>query len=142
MANGARAGGEQADPQAESADAGPSPDVEAYAWLAAAERTGWDATRGASLIPLLGRRLSPQQVTEACDLADSLRTQMGNERSARGLESFDRTPPPIVYPAEDMGASTQCHKGESTAFDLSGCRQAEVHTGSTSTRVWVCAPQG
>ena len=142
MSNSLRAGGESTEAQGESADAGPAPDVQAYAWLAAAEGAGWDATRGASLIPLLGRKLSPDQVTEACNLASSLRTQMGNDRSARGLEPFDRTPPPIVYPAADMGASTQCHADESTAFDLSGCRQAEVHTGSTSTRVWVCTPQG
>jgi hypothetical protein len=140
MSNQLRAGG--TDAQTDGAYAGPAPGVEAYAWLAAAERTGWDATRGASLIPLLGRKLSPDQVTEACALAENLRTQMLSDRSARGLEPFDRSPPPIVYPAEQMGASTQCHADESKAFDLSGCRQADVHTGATSTRVWVCTPQG
>jgi hypothetical protein len=119
-----------------------SPEVTAYAWLAAAERSGWDATRGASLIPLIGRKLSQEQVTQACAMADSLRSQMSAERSSRGLQPFDRTPPPIVYPAEEMGASTQCHADESTSFDLSGCREADVHTGTVSSRVWVCNPQG
>jgi hypothetical protein len=117
-------------------------EVTAYAWLAAAERSGWDATRGASLIPLIGRKLSQEQVTQACDMAEKLRAQMGAERSSRGLQPFDRTPPPIVYSGEQMGASTQCHVDESTAFDLSGCNQADVHTGATSMRVWVCNPQG
>jgi hypothetical protein len=116
-----------------------SPEVNAYAWLAAAEAAGWDATRGASLIPLLGRRLSPEQVTEACALAQGLRAQLDASRSARGLDPYDRAPPPIVYPGEDMGATTQCHDPGRPVFDLSGCREAEVQTGSVSTRVWVCA---
>jgi hypothetical protein len=116
-----------------------SPEVTAYAWLVAAERSGWDATRGASLIPLIGRKLSPEQVGEACTMADSFREQMGSERSSRGLQPFARNPPPIVYSAEEMGASTQCHADESKTFDLSGCREAEVHTGNMSTRVWVCS---
>ena len=116
-----------------------SPDVTAYAWLVAAERSGWDATRGASLIPLIGRKLSPEQVSEACAMADTLRTELGSDRSSRGLQPFARNPPPIVYSAEEMGASTQCHADESKAFDLSECREADVHTGNTTTRVWVCA---
>jgi len=117
-------------------------EVTAYAWLVAAERSGWDATRGASLIPLIGRKLSQDQVTQACQMADALRTQLSTERSTRGLQPYDRTPPPIVYSAEEMGASTQCHADESKAFDLSGCRQANVQTGAVSTSVWVCTPQG
>jgi hypothetical protein len=118
------------------------PDVTAYAWLAAAEGSGWDPTRGASLIPLIGRKLSQEQVTEACKMSDTLRTQMGAARGARGLQGFDRTPPPIVYDAQEMGAATQCHPDQTSAYDLSGCREADVHTGNTSTRVWVCSPQG
>jgi hypothetical protein len=64
---------------------------------------------------------------------------MSAERSTRGLQPFARNPPPIVYSAEEMGASTQCHADESAAFDLSECREADVHTGNMSTRVWVCA---
>jgi hypothetical protein len=116
-----------------------SSEVTAYAWLVAAERSGWDATRGASLIPLLGRKLSPEQVSEACTMADTLREQMSAERSTRGLQPLARNPPPIVYSAEEMGASTQCHADESKAFDLSKCREANVHTGNMTTRVWVCA---
>jgi hypothetical protein len=114
------------------------PEVTAYAWLAAAERSGWDATRGASLIPLIGRRLSPEQVSEACAMAETLRVELGSDRASRGLQPLARNPPPIVYSAEEMGASTQCHADESKAFDLSGCREADIHTGNTSTRVWVC----
>jgi hypothetical protein len=119
-----------------------TPEVSAYAWLAAAEQSGWDATRGASLIPLLGRRLSPEQVTEACALAQTLRTQIDTERSSRGLQPYDRTPPPIVYPAEEIGAATECGAEDAQPFDMSGCREADVKTGATSTRVWVCAPPG
>ena len=144
MTNELKSAGEGTPTAAESGDAAASasPEVEAYAWLAAAERSGWDATRGASLIPLLGRKLSQEQVTQACDLAESLRSEMSSERSARGLMPFDRTPPPIVYPADEMGAATQCHADESKAFDMSGCREADVQTGTVSTRVWVCTPQG
>jgi hypothetical protein len=119
-----------------------SPDVSAYAWLAAAEAAGWDPTRAASLIPLLGRKLSPEQVTEACALAQSLRVQLDADRSGRGLQPFDRTPPPIVYSGEELGAATQCNSASPSAFDLSGCREADVQTGGTSTRVWVCASRG
>jgi hypothetical protein len=123
----------------DAASTSTSPEVTAYAWLVAAERSGWDATRGASLIPLLGRKLSPEQVGEACAMADTFREQMGSERSSRGLQPFARNPPPIVYSAEEMGASTQCHADESKTFDLSRCREADVHTGNMSTRVWVCS---
>jgi len=138
----AQSDGDGAPAQSATPQNGASPEVTAYAWLAAAERTGWDATRGASLIPLIGRKLSQDQVTQACDMAEKLRSQMSSERASRGLQPFDRTPPPIVYSGEEMGASTQCHTDESTAFDLSQCREADVHTGTTSTHVWVCTPQG
>ena len=136
--NGLTAQTEQADGDSAAPQA-VSPEVTAYAWLVAAERSGWDATRGASLIPLIGRKLSPEQVSEACSMADTLRAELGSERSGRGLQPPARNPPPIVYSAEEMGASTQCHADESKAFDLSECRQADLHTGDTSTRVWVCA---
>jgi hypothetical protein len=119
-----------------------SPEVSAYAWLATAEAAGWDATRAASLIPLLGRRLSQEQVSEACTLAQSLRAKLDADRAARGLQPYDRTPPPIVYPGEELGAATRCAEGKPPAYDLSGCREADVQTGNTSTRVWVCPSAG
>jgi hypothetical protein len=143
MANQIQAqdGAQAASAQGATQDNG-NTEVTAYAWLVAAERSGWDATRGASLIPLIGRKLSQDQVTQACQMADALRTQLSSERQTRGQQPYDRTPPPIVYSAEEMGASTQCHADESKAFDLSGCRQANVQTGAVSTSVWVCTPQG
>lgn len=119
-----------------------APEVSAYAWLAAAEQSGWDATRGASLIPMIGRRLSPEQVTEACALAQTLRSQIDSERAARGLQPYDRTPPPIVYPAAEIGAATDCSPDDALPYDMSGCREVDLRTGSTSTRVWVCSPWG
>ena len=80
----------------------------------------------------------------ACDqLLVAVRGEtQAQERAARGLQAYDRTPPPIVYPGEELGAATRCAEGKPPAYDLSGCREADVQTGNTSTRVWVCPSAG
>lgn len=129
--------GEVSQEQIDAVRGAGSPSVTAYAWLAMAERSGWDATRASSLVSLVGRKLSGEEITEACELSQSLGSGLSTDRDARGLPAFDRTPPPIVYMPGEWGGGTDCHE-EGTGFDMSGCREAVVRTGEVSTSVWIC----
>ncbi len=116
---------------------GESPEVTAYAWLAAAERSGWDPTRAASTVSLVSRRLSDEQVAEACTMAEDIRSGLQSQRQSQGLGAYDLTPPPLLVAPGEWGGTTSCYE-EEQAYDLSQCQEAAVVASGVSTDVWIC----
>ncbi len=117
-------------------DGAVDPAVSGYAWVAAAEMTGWDPVLGGIASPVLRRQMDDDQVQEACAMAQGLRDDLMAQRERMGLGAYDRTPPPLVI--DDAAAGTDCKMPESGGYDLSGCRKVTIEAGNDSSSVWLC----
>ena len=115
-----------------------APEVAGYAWYAAAEQAGAAAVVGSMSIPSGMRRLSGQQLNDACDMASSLLTDTLAARKQAGLGEFDRTPPPVIMAPDGNPQRTDC-KIDKPIFDLSNCEQITVEKDEEAQPLfWVC----
>ena len=121
-------------------DSAVSPKVTGYAWVAVAEKAGWDPLVGSIAASQVARKLSDEQMAEACELANSLYDSVISDRSSAGLGDFNREPPPLVYQPGDAGMGTQCYDPSGgSQYDMSGCREVRVMAGGEAgTTVWFC----
>lgn len=117
-------------------DAPVSPEVSGYAWTVVAGMAGSEPMFGDVNASQLERRMTDEQVEEACSLAQGIFDDLQSQRSARGLGDFDRSPPPMVY--ADNTQSSRCGQDISDNMDLSGCREMIVEDEDQQVKVWLC----
>lgn len=117
-------------------DAPVSPEVSGYAWTAVAAMAGSEPMFGDMNASQLERRMSDEQVEEACSLAQGIYDDLLNQRAARSLGDYDRSPPPMVY--ADAAEKSRCGLDIASSMNLDGCREMVVESEDKQVNVWLC----
>lgn len=114
------------------------PATTAYAWKAVAEMAGLPGFLG-----FTGSSLQEEDIAAACDLADSIYSDLLVRRAAAGLGPYPSDPPPAWFDPTRFRQSSGCEHPEAVQFDFSACQ--EIHysePGEEQTAIFYVCDEG